>query len=207
VARGEPRARRAGLRERVVATVEDTYSKGGGGRAPVMRHLEKAVMLQELDRIGGAPGRQDYLPRASTCAPTRRRTRSGVQREPSSVRHAARAASSTHDSLLSRCRSARGEIEDQERERERPAGPPVKMQHARPVRHLPAMPRQSGRSRPRAAAGPAPGPGSGSFAARGGAARSCVTVARWRNEPCPCGSARSSSSTGSSRRSLGRPEP
>jgi preprotein translocase subunit SecA len=194
----------AGLRERVVKAVEDAYiAKVEAVGAPVMRHLEKAVMLQELDRHWREHlAAMDYLRQGIHL-------RAYAQKNPKQEykREAFELFGALLDrikhgtiSLLSRLQvRTEAEIEAQERERERLlALQQLQTQHASP---------QSVIASDSAAMAGAGGMGgftaNPSFAgdydgrepASGGpvAAGPRETVVRegrkvGRNEPCPCGS-------------------
>jgi preprotein translocase subunit SecA len=172
----------AGLRERVVAAVEDAYQqKVATVGEPVMRHLEKAVMLQELDRHWRDHlAAMDYLRQGIHL-------RAYAQKNPKQEykREAFELFGSLldrikHDSisLLSRLQvRSEAEIEEQEREREAAMARRLQMQHAAPLSVI------SGDAAP-------VGPESMAAAA---AAPAQVPLTRdgrkvGRNEPCPCGS-------------------
>jgi len=187
----------AGLRERVVAAVEDAYQqKVAAVGTPVMRHLEKAVMLQELDRHWREHlAAMDYLRQGIHLrAYAQKNPKQEYKREAFEL-FGTLLERIKHDtiSLLSRVQvRTEAEIEEQERERERQLARRLQMQHASPLSVISGDAAPVGpESAAAAAAGPAqvPGPGSGSFAARGGAAP-LVRDGRkvGRNEPCPCGS-------------------
>jgi preprotein translocase subunit SecA len=194
----------AGLRERVVKAVEDAYiAKVEAVGAPVMRHLEKAVMLQELDRHWREHlAAMDYLRQGIHL-------RAYAQKNPKQEykREAFELFGALLDrikhgtiSLLSRLQvRTEAEIEAQERERERLlALQQLQTQHASPQSVI------ASDSAAMAGAG-----GMGGFTANpsfagdydgreptsGGpvAAGPRETVVRegrkvGRNEPCPCGS-------------------
>jgi preprotein translocase subunit SecA len=197
----------AGLRERVVKAVEDAYTaKVEAVGAPVMRHLEKAVMLQELDRHWREHlAAMDYLRQGIHL-------RAYAQKNPKQEykREAFELFGSLldrikHDtvSLLSRLQVRNeAEIEEQERERERQmAMQKLQLQHASP---------QSVISNDAAGQGAPPTGGMGGFASSsafaGGFAGGEVPAGSQlgpgpsgepvvretrkvgRNEPCPCGS-------------------
>jgi preprotein translocase subunit SecA len=127
----------AGLREHIVKAVEAAYTqKVEQVGAPVMRHLEKAVMLQELDRHWREHlAAMDYLRQGIHL-------RAYAQKNPKQEykREAFELFSSLldrikHDSvsLLSRLQvRSEAEIEAQERERERQLARRLEMQHAAP---------------------------------------------------------------------------
>jgi preprotein translocase subunit SecA len=196
----------AGLRERVVKTVEDAYqAKVEAVGAPVMRHLEKAVMLQELDRHWREHlAAMDYLRQGIHL-------RAYAQKNPKQEykREAFELFSALLDrikhgtiSLLSRLQvRTEAEIEAQERERERMlALQQLQTQHASPQSVIgadsPAMPGAGGMGGFTANpsfAGDYDGrqPPAGAPAA-GGTRETVVREGRkvGRNEPCPCGSGR-----------------
>jgi preprotein translocase subunit SecA len=195
----------AGLRERVVEAVEQAYQqKVEQVGAPVMRHLEKAVMLQELDRHWREHlAAMDYLRQGIHL-------RAYAQKNPKQEykREAFELFGALLDrikrdtiSLLSRLQvRTEAEIEEQERERERQLARRLQMQHAAPQSVISGDAAPVG---PEAAAAAAAGPlaGSGPFAgsrpfAAGPAAAPHAAPPPLtrdgrkvgRNEPCPCGS-------------------
>jgi preprotein translocase subunit SecA len=196
----------AGLRERVVKAVEDAYeAKVAAVGAPVMRHLEKAVMLQELDRHWRDHlAAMDYLRQGIHLrAYAQKNPKQEYKREAFEL-FGALLDRIKHDtvSLLSRLQvRTEAEIEEQERERERQMARQLQTQHVSPQSVIAS----DGAAEGAAAAGsgmggtPAAGPG---FARGfgGGEARAAApvspggeTVVRegrkvGRNEPCPCGS-------------------
>jgi preprotein translocase subunit SecA len=197
----------AGLRERVVKAVEDAYeAKVAAVGAPVMRHLEKAVMLQELDRHWREHlAAMDYLRQGIHLrAYAQKNPKQEYKREAFEL-FGALLERIKHDtvSLLSRLQVRNeAEIEEQERERERQmAMQKLQLQHASP---------QSVISNDAAAQSAPPTSGMGGFASSstfaGGFAGGEVPPAGQlgpgptgepvvretrkvgRNEPCPCGS-------------------
>jgi len=189
----------AGLRERVVAAVEAAYQqKVEQVGAPVMRHLEKAVMLQELDRHWREHlAAMDYLRQGIHLrAYAQKNPKQEYKREAFEL-FGSLLERIKHDtiSLLSRLQvRSEAEIEAQERERERQLARKLQMQHAAPPSVI------SGDAAPvgpeaaaAAAAGPSPA-GGGPFAAGPTAGpEAAAPVVRdgrkvGRNEPCPCGS-------------------
>jgi preprotein translocase subunit SecA len=187
----------AGLRERVVAAVEAAYQqKVEQVGAPVMRHLEKAVMLQELDRHWREHlAAMDYLRQGIHL-------RAYAQKNPKQEykREAFELFGSLldrikHDtiSLLSRLQvRSEAEIEEQERERERQMARKLQMQHAAPQSVISGDAAPVG---PEAAAAAAAGPprAGGPFAGPVAGPESAAPMVRdgrkvGRNEPCPCGS-------------------
>jgi preprotein translocase subunit SecA len=195
----------AGLRERVVEAVEQAYQqKVEQVGAPVMRHLEKAVMLQELDRHWREHlAAMDYLRQGIHL-------RAYAQKNPKQEykREAFELFGALLDrikrdtiSLLSRLQvRTEAEIEEQEHERERQLARRLQMQHAAPQSVISGDAAPVG---PEAAAAAAAGPlaGSGPFAgsrpfAAGPAAAPHAAQPPLtrdgrkvgRNEPCPCGS-------------------
>ena len=189
----------AGLRERVVAAVEGAYEqKVAQVGAPVMRHLEKAVMLQELDRHWREHlAAMDYLRQGIHLrAYAQKNPKQEYKREAFEL-FSALLDRIKHDtiSLLSRLQvRTEAEIEAQERERERQlAARKLQMQHASPQSVISGDAAPLG---PEAAAASAGGPpaGGGPMAAGPTAAPEPIApVVRdgrkvGRNEPCPCGS-------------------
>ena len=185
----------AGLRERVVAAVESAYGqKVEQVGAPVMRHLEKAVMLQELDRHWREHlAAMDYLRQGIHLrAYAQKNPKQEYKREAFEL-FGALLDRIKHDSisLLSRLQvRSEAEIEAQERERERLlAAQKLQLQHAAPQS---AISSDGGPVGPEAAAGAggAPMGGGGSFAAGPETLAPVVRDGRkvGRNEPCPCGS-------------------
>jgi preprotein translocase subunit SecA len=190
----------AGLRERVIEAVEQAYQqKVEQVGAPVMRHLEKAVMLQELDRHWREHlAAMDYLRQGIHL-------RAYAQKNPKQEykREAFELFGALLDrikrdaiSLLSRLQvRSEAEIEEQERERERQLARRLQMQHAAPQSVISGDGAPVG---PEAASAAAAGPratGSGPFAAGPAAAAPPAQPPHLRdgrkvgrNEPCPCGS-------------------
>jgi len=189
----------AGLRERVVKAVEDAYqAKVEAVGAPVMRHLEKAVMLQELDRHWREHlAAMDYLRQGIHL-------RAYAQKNPKQEykREAFELFGALLDrikhgtiSLLSRLQvRTEAEIEAQERERERLlALQQLQTQHASPQSVIgadsPAMPGAGGMGS--FTANPSfAGDYDGREPSAGGTRETVVREGRkvGRNEPCPCGS-------------------
>jgi len=194
-----------GLRERVVNAVEDAYqAKVAAVGAPVMRHLEKAVMLQELDRHWRDHlGAMDYLRQGIHLrAYAQKNPKQEYKREAFEL-FGALLDRIKHDtiSLLSRLQvRTEAEIEEQERERERQMARQLQLQHASPQSVISSDGMgEGGAAVPGTGGGFAASPGfAGGFG--GGEARpagpvstSGETVVRegrkvGRNEPCPCGS-------------------
>ena len=202
----------ATLRERIVKAVEDAYvAKVEAVGAPVMRHLEKAVMLQELDRHWREHlAAMDYLRQGIHLrAYAQKNPKQEYKREAFEL-FGALLERIKHDtvSLLSRLQVRNeAEIEEQERERERQMARQLQTQHASPQSVI-----ASDGIAPGAAAGAAAGGGMGApFAASPGFAggfeggevapgsrlapgsgggEPVVRDSRkvGRNEPCPCGS-------------------
>ena len=197
-----------GLRERVVKAVEDTYqAKVASVGAPVMRHLEKAVMLQELDRHWREHlAAMDYLRQGIHLrAYAQKNPKQEYKREAFEL-FGALLDRIKHDtvSLLSRVQvRTEAEIEAQERERERQMAHRLQMQHATPQSVIasdaaePSGAAGGGASGLAASPGFAGGgflgggpvPGSGPVAS-GAVEQPTVRGGRkvGRNEPCPCGS-------------------
>jgi preprotein translocase subunit SecA len=181
----------AGLRERIVAAVEGAYQhKVEQVGAPVMRHLEKAVMLQELDRHWREHlAAMDYLRQGIHLrAYAQKNPKQEYKREAFEL-FSALLDRIKHDtiSLLSRLQvRTEAEIEEQERERERQmAARKLQLQHASPQSVI------AGDAVPDGAGSPQ---GGGPFAAGPTSAPEPIApVVRegrkvGRNEPCPCGS-------------------
>jgi preprotein translocase subunit SecA len=201
----------AGLRDRIVKAVEDSYTaKVEAVGAPVMRHLEKAVMLQELDRHWREHlAAMDYLRQGIHLrAYAQKNPKQEYKREAFEL-FGTLLDRIKHDtvSLLSRLQvKSEAEIEEQERERERQLARRLQMQHTSPQSAIAADPSQAPLGAP-AAAGFGGGPfaggggGAGGFGGRpagappapfptGGQETPVVREGRkvGRNEPCPCGS-------------------
>ncbi len=147
----------AGLRERVVAAIESAYGqKVEQVGAPVMRHLEKAVMLQELDRHWREHlAAMDYLRQGIHLrAYAQKNPKQEYKREAFEL-FGALLDRIKHDSisLLSRLQvRSEAEIEAQERERERLlAAQKLQLQHAAPQS---AISSDGGPVGPEAMAGP-----------------------------------------------------
>jgi len=196
----------AGLRERVVQAVEDAYeAKVAAVGAPVMRHLEKAVMLQELDRHWRDHlAAMDYLRQGIHLrAYAQKNPKQEYKREAFEL-FGALLDRIKHDtvSLLSRLQvRTEAEIEEQERERERQMARQLQTQHVSPQSVIASddaadVAAAAGGSRPggfAASPGFAAGSGGGQRLAAGPVAPGGETVVRdgrkvGRNEPCPCGS-------------------
>jgi preprotein translocase subunit SecA len=204
----------AGLRERVVRAVEAAYeAKVDSVGAPIMRHLEKAVMLQELDRHWREHlAAMDYLRQGIHLrAYAQKNPKQEYKREAFEL-FGALLDRIKHDtiSLLSRLQvRSEAEIEEQERERERQLARKLQMQHAAPqsVIASDASADVAGASAGGGiGAGATPGFGGGGgggfFGGRPGPAsgpgplgsgpgeQPVVRDGRkvGRNEPCPCGS-------------------
>jgi preprotein translocase subunit SecA len=197
----------AGLRERVVAAVETAYeAKVESVGAPIMRHLEKAVMLQELDRHWREHlAAMDYLRQGIHLrAYAQKNPKQEYKREAFEL-FGALLDRIKHDtvSLLSRLQvRTEAEIEAQERERERQLARKLQMQHASPQSVI-ATP-EAGEAPGTMGGGPAAHPAfaGGGFGGGGGPAPSSGPLASGpseqpvvrdgrkvgRNEPCPCGS-------------------
>ena len=196
----------AGLRERVEKAVEDAYeAKVAAVGAPVMRHLEKAVMLQELDRHWREHlAAMDYLRQGIHLrAYAQKNPKQEYKREAFEL-FGALLDRIKHDtvSLLSRLQvRTEAEIEEQERERERQMARQLQTQHVSPQSVIAsdgvaedAAATGSGRAGGFAASpGFAGGFGGGQGPTAGPASPGGETVVRegrkvGRNEPCPCGS-------------------
>jgi preprotein translocase subunit SecA len=187
-----------GLRDRVVKAVEDAYlAKVESVGAPVMRHLEKAVMLQELDRHWRDHlAAMDYLRQGIHLrAYAQKNPKQEYKREAFEL-FGALLDRIKHDtiSLLSRLQvRSEAEIEEQERERERQLARKLEMQHAAAQSVLSSEPAAVAAAQQGAPAGFAP---RGAFAggpgplASGPPEQPIVREGRkvGRNEPCPCGS-------------------
>jgi len=189
----------AGLRERVVQAVESAYEeKVSQVGAPVMRHLEKAVMLQELDKHWREHlAAMDYLRQGIHLrAYAQKNPKQEYKREAFEL-FGTLLDRIKHDSisLLSRLQvRTEAEIEEQQREREQQMARQLQLQHAAPQS---AISGDAGAVGPEAAAGPSgAGPTGSPFGAVPGMGPEAITpVVRdgrkvGRNEPCPCGSGR-----------------
>jgi preprotein translocase subunit SecA len=196
----------AGLRERVVKAVEDAYeAKVAAVGAPVMRHLEKAVMLQELDRHWRDHlAAMDYLRQGIHLrAYAQKNPKQEYKREAFEL-FGALLDRIKHDtvSLLSRLQvRTEAEIEEQERERERQMARQLQTQHVSPQSVIASdgvaeAATAAGGGRPggfAASPGLAGGFGGGQRPPAGPVSPGGETVVRGgrkvgRNEPCPCGS-------------------
>ena len=113
----------ATLRERIVKAVEDAYvAKVEAVGAPVMRHLEKAVMLQELDRHWREHlAAMDYLRQGIHLrAYAQKNPKQEYKREALNSSARARAHQARHGVVVVAMQVRNeAEIEEQERERER----------------------------------------------------------------------------------------
>jgi len=192
----------AGLRDRVVEAVEQAYTeKVAQVGKPVMQHLEKAVMLQELDRHWREHlAAMDYLRQGIHLrAYAQKNPKQEYKREAFEL-FGALLDRIKHDtvSLLSRVQvRTEAEIEQQERERQAAMARRLQMQHAAAQSALSAEAEPVG---PEAMAGqpqqqPQPGlrPAGGPGPTAGPVSEPAGTVVRdgrkvGRNEPCPCGS-------------------
>ncbi len=188
----------AGLRERVVQAVEASYQqKVEQVGTPVMVHLEKAVMLQEIDKHWREHlAAMDYLRQGIHLrAYAQKNPKQEYKREAFEL-FGALLDRIKHDaiSLLSRLQvRSEAEIEEQERERERQMARKLQLQHASPQSVIssdarPVGPEEAGSG----SAVPAGGPFAGGMP---GAPEAVTPVVRdgrkvGRNEPCPCGSGR-----------------
>jgi len=167
----------AGLRDRTVQEVEAAYErKVEAVGAPVMRHLEKAVMLQELDRHWREHlAAMDYLRQGIHLrAYAQKNPKQEYKREAFELFWAL-LDRIKHDavSLLSRLQvRTEAEIEEQERERERQLARRLQMQHAAPQSAI--------------SADGSPEPAAASPEHHAPVTREGRKVGR--NEPCPCGS-------------------
>jgi preprotein translocase subunit SecA len=199
----------AGLRERVVKAVEDAYqAKVDSVGAPIMRHLEKAVMLQELDRHWREHlAAMDYLRQGIHLrAYAQKNPKQEYKREAFEL-FGALLDRIKHDttSLLSRLQvRSEAEIEAQERERERQLARRLQMQHAAPQSVIAPDAGEAPAAASGGAGAFAAGPGfagGGVMGGGGGAGPMSGPVAAGpgepvvrdgrkvgRNEPCPCGS-------------------
>jgi preprotein translocase subunit SecA len=188
----------SGLRERIVQAVETAYQqKVEQVGVPVMAHLEKAVMLQEIDRHWRDHlAAMDYLRQGIHLrAYAQKNPKQEYKREAFEL-FGALLDRIKHDavSLLSRLQvRSEAEIEEQERERERQMARRLQLQHAAPQSVISSDAEPVG---PEEATGAAPVPPGGPFAT--GAADPHLGTAPvvregrkvGRNEPCPCGSGR-----------------
>jgi len=189
----------AGLRERVVAAVEGAYQqKVEQVGVPVMRHLEKAVMLQELDRHWREHlAAMDYLRQGIHLRAYAQKNPKQEYKRESFELFSALLDRIKHDtvSLLSRLQvRSEAEIEQQEREREQQMARKLQLQHAAPPSVISGDAAPVGPEAAAAAAGaPAMGTGGPFAAGPTSAPESIAPVVRegrkvGRNEPCPCGS-------------------
>ncbi|HET7204213.1 MAG TPA: preprotein translocase subunit SecA [Steroidobacteraceae bacterium] len=196
-----------GLRERVVRAVEDAYqAKVDAVGAPIMRHLEKAVMLQELDRHWREHlAAMDYLRQGIHLrAYAQKNPKQEYKREAFEL-FGALLDRIKHDtiSLLSRLQvRSEAEIEAQERERERQLARRLQMQHAAPLSVISSDAAEASGGAEAGLAGPGfagggfvggggPGPTSGPGPLSAGQPEQPVVRDGrkvGRNEPCPCGS-------------------
>jgi len=172
-----------GVRERIVKTLDDAYeAKVQSVGEPVMRHLEKAVMLQQVDSHWREHlAAMDYLRQGIHL-------RSYAQKNPKQEykREAFELFSAMldrvkHDTvtLLSRLQiRSEAEIQAEEAERQRRLARAMKFQHAPPETAVPAEP----------AAGPVTAQPEPAAAPVAPFVRGERKVGR--NEPCPCGSGR-----------------
>jgi preprotein translocase subunit SecA len=194
------------LRERVIKSVDDAYAaKVESVGAPVMRHLEKAIMLQELDRHWREHlAAMDYLRQGIHL-------RAYAQKNPKQEykREAFELFNNLldrikHDtvSLLSRLQVRNeAEIEEQQRERERQLARKLQLQHAAPPSAIGDVEAAPAGALGGLAAGPGfaggfgggAGPSSGPLSSGPTGSVPSEPVVRdgrkvGRNEPCPCGS-------------------
>jgi preprotein translocase subunit SecA len=184
----------SGLRERIIEAVETAYrQKVEQVGAPIMAHLEKAVMLQELDKHWREHlAAMDYLRQGIHLrAYAQKNPKQEYKREAFEL-FGTLLDRIKHDTvtLLSRLQvRTEAEIEEQERERERQMARRLQLQHAAPQSVISG---DAGPVGPEEAASAAP---SGGPFASGAAPFPVEQVVRdgrkvGRNEPCPCGSGR-----------------
>jgi preprotein translocase subunit SecA len=187
----------AGLRERIVQAVEAAYQqKVEQVGAPVMVHLEKAVMLQEIDKHWREHlAAMDYLRQGIHLrAYAQKNPKQEYKREAFEL-FGALLDRIKHDSisLLSRLQvRSEAEIEEQERERERQMARRLQLQHAAPQSVISSDAEPVG---PEAAGTGTVLPGGPFASGPAGAFEGVAPVVRegrkvGRNEPCPCGSGR-----------------
>jgi preprotein translocase subunit SecA len=187
----------AGIRERIVQAVESAYQqKVEQVGAPVMAHLEKAVMMQELDKHWREHlGAMDYLRQGIHLrAYAQKNPKQEYKREAFEL-FGALLDRIKHEtvSLLSRLQvRSEAEIEEQERERERQMARRLQLQHAAPQSVISNDAAPLG---PESAGAPASLPGGPFASGMAGAPEGFTPVVRegrkvGRNEPCPCGSGR-----------------
>ena len=180
----------AGVRERVVAAVEDDYRRKAEQVGPlVMAHLEKAVMLQELDKHWREHlAAMDYLRQGIHLrAYAQKNPKQEYKREAFEM-FGTLLDRIKHDaiSLLSRLQvRTEAEVEAQERERQEQMARRLQAQHVAPQSVIAgdALPVESG------------GDSGGSPILPGPAGEPVAPLVRdgrkvGRNEPCPCGSGR-----------------
>jgi len=187
----------AGLRERVVQAVETAYlQKVEQVGAPVMQHLEKAVMLQEIDRHWREHlAAMDYLRQGIHLrAYAQKNPKQEYKREAFEL-FGALLDRIKHDavSLLSRLQvRTEAEIEEQERERERQMARRLQLQHAAPQSVMSGDAAPVGPESAGASSVPPGGPFATGMAGSHGGVAPVVREGRkvGRNEPCPCGSGR-----------------
>jgi preprotein translocase subunit SecA len=180
----------AGLRERVVQAVEAAYErKVEQVGTPVMRHLEKAVMLQELDKHWREHlAAMDYLRQGIHLrAYAQKNPKQEYKREAFEL-FGALLDRIKHDSisLLSRLQvRTEAEIEEQQRERELQMARRLQLQHAAPQSAISGDAGPVGPEQAAAQAGAGPTAGV-AIEVTAPAVRDGRKVGR--NEPCPCGS-------------------
>ena len=180
----------AGVRERVVAAVEDDYRRKAEQVGPlVMAHLEKAVMLQELDKHWREHlAAMDYLRQGIHLrAYAQKNPKQEYKREAFEM-FGTLLDRIKHDaiSLLSRLQvRTEAEVEAQERERQEQMARRLQAQHVAPQSVIAgdALPVESG------------GDSGGSPILPGPSGEPVAPLVRdgrkvGRNEPCPCGSGR-----------------
>ncbi len=182
----------AGLRERVVKAVEDAYQrKVEQVDKPVMVHLERVVMLQELDRHWREHlAAMDYLRQGIHLrAYAQKNPKQEYKREAFELFEALLDRIKTDTvSLLSRLQvRTEAEIDAQQREREAAMARRLQMQHAAPQSAI-----STAEAAPEAAAAPA---GGAPLTGAPSGPEQLVPVVRdtrkvGRNELCPCGSGR-----------------
>ncbi len=182
----------SGLRDRVVAAIEKDYqAKVESVGAPVMRHLETAVMLQELDKHWREHlAAMDYLRQGIHLrAYAQKNPKQEYKREAFELFEALLDRIKTDTvSLLSRLQvRTEAEIDAQQREREAAMARRLQMQHAAPQSAI-----STAEAAPEAAAAPA---GGAPLTGAPSGPEQLVPVVRdtrkvGRNELCPCGSGR-----------------
>ena len=171
-----------GLRKRVLAEIDQAYeAKVQMYGAPVVRHLEKAIMLQQLDSHWREHlAAMDYLRQGIHLRSYAQKNPKQEYKREAFELFTAMLDRIKHDtvSLLSRMQlRTQAEIDAEEAERQRRLARAMQFQHAAPEQITAPAPQRRARSPSRSSGGAEP---VAQFVRE--------TKKVGRNEPCPCGS-------------------